>query len=89
MQHKVISCEITLAHRENPFGRVISGRLTPEAFLVLAKYTDHSWFDDKCMDIDADSVKDDSIERLWCLALGRAPDNGMEADDLLNVMVCF
>jgi hypothetical protein len=84
---KVISCETTLAHPENPFGRVVSGRLTLEAFLVQAKYADRSWFDDTTLDIDASRVDSDDIEGLWCLPLGCNPDNTGSPDQWAGLLL--
>jgi hypothetical protein len=77
---KIISCEVTPAHSENPFGRVLSGRLTIEAFIVQARYADPSWLADTCMDFDAAHAKEEELDGMWCLVLGCAPDNGMGTD---------
>jgi hypothetical protein len=78
---RVISCEVTLAYPENSFGRVLSGRLTIEAFLVQARQANPSWLADTRMDSNAKSVKEEDLDDIWCLLLGCAPDNGMEADE--------
>jgi hypothetical protein len=79
---KIISCEVTPTRHENPFGQVLSGRLTIEAFLIQERYADPSWLVDTCMDSDAKCQNEDDICDLWCLLLGCAPDNGMEPDGL-------
>lgn len=78
----IISCETRLAYPENHFGRVLSGRLTVEGFLVQASKADPSWLEDTCMDSDAQVVNNDDLEDMWCLLLGCAPDNGMESDGI-------
>lgn len=74
---RFISCEVTLAHPENPFGQVLSGRLTLEAFMVEAQYAEPSWLDDTCMDSDGKRLNEETLDGMWCLLLGYAPDNGM------------
>lgn len=74
---RVISCEVTLAHPENPFGQVLSGRLTLEGFMVEAQYAEPSWLDDTCMDLDGEPINEEDLDGMWCLLLGCAPDNGM------------
>ena len=78
---RVISCDITLAYPENHFGWVLSGYLTIEAFVVRASQADPSWLKDTCMDSDAQSVREEDLDDIWCLLLGCAPDNGMETDE--------
>lgn len=77
---KIISCDVTPAQPENSFGRVLSGRLTIEAFIVQAVYADPSWLANTCMDFDAAEAQEEERDDLWCLVLGCAPDNGMGTD---------
>ncbi|EPE32262.1 hypothetical protein GLAREA_07395 [Glarea lozoyensis ATCC 20868] len=49
---RVISCEVKLASRDNPFGRVVSGRLTIEGYTVEARYAKQSWLENTRMDFD-------------------------------------
>jgi len=79
---QVMSCEVTPAHRENQFGRVLCGRLTIEAYLIKATHADLSWLADTCMDLDARSAKEDDYSKLWCLLLGCAPSNSMGTDGI-------
>ncbi|KAH8807415.1 heterokaryon incompatibility protein-domain-containing protein [Xylogone sp. PMI_703] len=78
---KIISCQVTPAHPENPLGRVTAGRLTVEAFLVHARYADPSWLDDTCIDSDGTSATDEDLSKMWCLLLGCAAHNGMGPND--------
>jgi hypothetical protein len=72
---EIISCNVTLLHAEAPFGRVLSGRLEVDAFVVPAKYANRSWFEDTSMDSKGYPVEADEIEGLYCMLLGCSQDN--------------
>jgi hypothetical protein len=72
---KVISCTVKLASGSNPFGRVVSGRLTIEGFLVKARYAEPSWLDNNRMDAEGSPLDIKDLDDIWCMILGCGPSN--------------
>jgi hypothetical protein len=90
---RYISCKVQPRDENKYFGRISSGRLTLEGFMVKARDADDSWL--YIVEVDIGSI--DSKERnesikiqgefpddIWCLVLGCGHDTGSCTDDELE-----